>query len=283
MSTVEENKENTPETEMWNDWEKNHRRGRMVGGLFVVVAGGLYLAHEMGVWMPEWLFTWQMLVIFIGLMMGVKHSFRNLGWLIPVLIGGAFLARDYMPHLHITSYIWPVVIIVIGLSMIFRPKRNPCRDHNRWHRYRNRSMRREMGKPEDWSQHSRDWRKYYDEDTKNYAPNDYLEFNAVFGSIKKNVITKSFKGGEVNAIFGGTEINLMQADFEGTVQLEINAIFGGARLIIPAHWEVKSEIAAIMGSVEDKRPPHKDVVTDSNKVLVIQGNSVFGGIEIQSF
>ena len=37
-------------------------------------------------------------------------------------------------------------------------------------------------------------------------------------------------------MFGGAEINFMQADIQGRVELEVNQVFGGTKLIVPAHW-----------------------------------------------
>jgi predicted membrane protein len=215
----------------------------------------------MGAFIPEWVFTWQMLLIAIGTYIGLKHAFRTFGWIVIVLVGVAFLIKDYMPWIQFGKFFWPITIILVGLVMIFRPKRPSCRT-------------------------SREWQKIkYTQTTSpiDSAAEDFLDFNAIFGGIKKNVITKTFRGGEINAIFGGAEINLMQADFTGVIELEANCIFGGTRLVIPGNWTVKSEIAAVMGSVEDKRHIMKDVVADPDKVLILRGNAIFGGLEIQSF
>lgn len=84
-------------------------------------------------------------------------------------------------------------------------------------------------------------------------------------------------------MFGGTELNLMQADIEEKATLEITQVFGGTKLLVPAHWEIKSEIVAVLGSVEDKRPVQPNVSSEPAKTLVLVGTVVFGGIEIKSF
>jgi hypothetical protein len=65
-------------------------------------------------------------------------------------------------------------------------------------------------------------------------------------------------------------------------QLEINAVFGGVRLVIPPHWSLQSELTAFMGSVEDKRPVSRDA-SPNEKILILKGHAVFGGIEVQSY
>jgi hypothetical protein len=58
-------------------------------------------------------------------------------------------------------------------------------------------------------------------------------------------------------------------------------VFGGTKLIVPPHWDVKTELVTIFGGIEDKR--HIASKIDSSKVLIIQGTTVFGGIEINSY
>jgi predicted membrane protein len=109
---------------------------------------------------------------------------------------------------------------------------------------------------------------------------DSIRETAVFGNIRKAVIAKNFVGGEVSSVFGSAEINLMQADIQNQASLELNAVFGSIRLIVPAHWQVKMETSAVLGGIEDKRAKH---AIYSDKVLLLEGNAVFGGIQIESY
>ena len=95
------------------------------------------------------------------------------------------------------------------------------------------------------------------------------------------MISKNFKGGRIESMFGGTELNLMQADFTGTAVLDFNIAFGGVKLYVPPQWNVKSEVTAILGGVEDKRAITPQ--TDSTKVLLLRGSVMFGGLEIKSY
>ena len=98
---------------------------------------------------------------------------------------------------------------------------------------------------------------------------EYIEINAVFGSVNKLILSKNFKGGEINAFMGGAEINLLQADIKQTVQLEINNVFGGTKLLVPGNWDVKNEITAVFGGVEDKRNASISS-PDPNKIIIIK-------------
>jgi len=51
---------------------------------------------------------------------------------------------------------------------------------------------------------------------------------------------------------------------------------------VPSHWMVKSEIVTIFGGVEDKRVM-STVIDTPDKVLILKGTVIFGGIEIKNF
>ena len=112
-----------------------------------------------------------------------------------------------------------------------------------------------------------------------------LDSTVVFGGVKKNIISKNFRGGECVTVFGGTILNLMQADLNGPVVLELTQVFGGTKLIIPPHWKIQSrDMVAIFGGIDDKRPllgnPQDD---ESERLLILKGTCLLGGIEIKSF
>ena len=231
--------------------------GRALGGLIIVTVGALLLARNVGVYFPHWLFSWQMLLIVIGLYVGARHSFRHFGWLIPVAIGSIFLLEDFVPDLSVREYAWPIVIIFIGLMMIFRP--------------RGSRPRRRL----------RDWQRIAEE-TERTSEGSFESFT-MFGENKKQILSKDFKGGESVCVFGGTEINLTQADINGRVSIELIQVFGGTRLIVPAHWKLETEeMVSIFGGLNDKRQFH-NTATDESKVLVLKGTCLFGGIDIKSF
>lgn len=266
-----ENIENTKHEEMWRHMEESHKRGKIFGGILVVAAGSLFLAKELGVAIPQWVFTWKMFLIALGLFIAVKHNFRHMGWMVLVLIGGAFLVGDIYPDIAFKPLIWPIVIILFGLFLIFKPRR-----HKHWRHH---------------------WRKWEDGDKQSYYKSfscvregesiheDTIDSTSIMGGVKKNILSKNFKGGEVTNIFGGAEINLSQADFEGTATLEITNIFGGTRLIVPANWEISSssDSTSVLGSIEDKRPVQPKTSGALSKILILKGTTIFGGIDIRSF
>lgn len=266
--------QNTQPDDMWKDIEKSHRRGKIMGGLLIASIGTLFLARELGAEIPAWLFSWKTLLIGLGIVSAIKHTFRHAGWLILIAIGTAFLLPDIYPDLIIRSILWPSLMILVGLIIVFKPRRKYSdyyrRHWGKWHDH-NRYYRHRMAA--DYSNPSNDLNK-----------EDYIECTSIMAGVKKNVFSKNFKGGEVTNVFGGAEINLMQADFEGKINLEITQVFGGTKLLVPANWEIRSaEMVTVFGSLEDKRPVQPQVGDSAAKILVITGTTVFGGIDIKSY
>jgi hypothetical protein len=242
------------------------RGGRVWAGLFLVIVGGLFLMKSLAVPLPAWLFTWQVLVIGLGLFIGLKHGFRRGGWLAPILVGGIFLTDQYFLNNQLHGHIWPVILIILGLSFIFRPKRRYC-DRNHWREKKNAARERNMPLTNEES----------------ISQDDYIDLTTIFSGSKKNILSKDFKGGDIVNIFGGTELNLSQADINGKAELEVTAIFGGAKLTVPSNWVIKSEATVtIFGGIEDKRSGAA-ITENADKILVLKGTVIFGGIEIRSF
>lgn len=238
--------------------------GRVWTGAFLLLIGvAALLRIAFRPIVPDWLFSWQMLLIVLGLFIGVRHAFRGGAWFILMLLGGIFLANEYYPGFIDERYIWPLALIAVGIFIIFNPRR---REH-RWQEARGPQPQ----------QNTAVLSQAYSE-----TDDDVLDSTSVFGGVKKTMLSKNFKGGEIVNIMGGSEINLSQCDIQGRVVLEVTQIFGGTKVIVPSHWMVKPEMAAIFGGIDDKRTFHNTTI-DHNKVLVLKGTSIFGGIEIRSF
>lgn len=252
---------NMQNNENWENHERSRVRGKIAGGFLIVCIGLLFLARELGVYIPGWIFSWQVFLIALGVVIGIKHNFRKPSWFILMLIGSAFLISDFFPTIGFRPFLWPILIILIGFFIIlksFKKNNSPFGEDNC----------------------RRDSKCNYSGESMN---DDFIKSNVVMGGVKKNILSKNFKGGEIANIFGGTEINLSQADFEKTATIEIKNVFGGTKLVVPANWKIHSEIDTIMGGVEDKRPPQSLMGADINKVLVLKGSLIFGGIEIVSY
>ena len=252
---------------------RQHRHNHIFGGLIFIAAGGLLLARRMGANIPDWLLSWPMFLIAIGILISVKSNFRNSGGYIMILVGCAFLLSDIIPNIDLRNFIWPGVLIIIGLTFILRP-RVPITKTRRWRRWEDRNWgnykpEKSYTEPEIITEEVRD-------------SSEFVEINAVFGGIKKIVLSKNFRGGEINTFMGGAEINLQQADIKQPVSLEVNNVFGGTKIILPSNWDIKNEVTAVFGGVEDKRSINLST-PDVSKSIILRGTCVFGGIEIKNF
>ena len=248
----------------------NRGQGRVWAALILIAIGSALVLERMGLGLPGWLFTWPMILILIGLFIGFKHGFRGAGWIIMILIGGFFLFDDFMPDFSLHRFIWPLVIIFVGIAILLRPRRHP-----EWDKWKEEWKNKNMGK--DWKENWKSRERKYG----NFSSEDFIDVTSVFGGVHKSIVSKDFKGGDITIFMGGSEINLAQADITGTVVMDITQILGGTKLIVPPHWEVRSNITSVFGSVEDKR--QQDRITNPEKVLVIDGTSIFGGIEIKNY
>jgi len=251
-----------------------NRTGRVLSGLMIIAVGVVFFMKQSGVVFPYWLFTWPMFLIGIGMYLLLKSGFRRPGGLGLLLIGGLFLADQLIADISFGQFIWPAAIIFAGIWVMFSPGKKFGKE--RWRKHRERAQRFDRQRETMFSQQNAGMAGSTDQDS-------FMDSTVFFGSVKKNIYSKNFRGGEAVTIFGGTEINLSQAEINGTAELELTQIFGGTKLIIPAHWQVRSELVAIMGGVEDKRSLHPVHQEDDKRVLIIRGTSIFGGIEIKSY
>jgi predicted membrane protein len=245
------------------DGDHEDGRGRIWTGVLFLIIGGVALLKSFRYPVPDWLFNWQTLLIMIGLFVGFKHNFRGAAWFIMMLVGTAFLLNDYLLFGDLDKHVWPIILIAMGAFFIFRPRRRGFR--REW------ELKKKAGEP--------------DQDPsaeETFIKEDFIDATSIFGSTKKNILSKNFMGGDITNIFGGTEINLTQADIQGVATIDVTTIFGGAELIVPSHWAVKSEIVTIFGGIEDKRSV-SPITSTPDKALVLKGTIIFGGIEIKSF
>ena len=280
------------------------RNGKFWVGVVLLVGGLLLFLRESGVWMPNWLLSWPMFLIFLGVARLIGSKFRSSGGIIMIIIGLILLPSEINSFYNFQRFMWPILLIVGGLFFLFRrSKFNNTDWEQHWYKWGNRfdyKMRnwhqwemRPKNETEFNSDHgsekattadsfktSDDFKNQKDE-TNSSEEGEYLYETAILGGIKKSVYSKNFTGGEVTAFFGGVEINFLNADISGTAILDCTQIFGGTKLVVPADWLIVSEMVAIMGGIEDKRI--QKLSYSETKKLVLKGTCVFGGLQILSY
>ncbi|NRA13070.1 MAG: hypothetical protein HRT57_14060 [Crocinitomicaceae bacterium] len=233
-----------------------HQKAKILTGAVVVTFGMFYLLEKAHLNIPGWIVSWKSILLVAGLITLYKHRFQSMSGFIMLGIGSVFMINEFKPHFIDSNLILPIVVILIGLSILGKSlnifgmnKKN----------------------------------QYIFDDGVDQSSEDFINSTTIFGGIKKSIVSKNFLGANFETKFGGTEINLTQADIQQPVVISSSTVFGGLKIIVPSNWEVKSEISAMFGSVEDKRAPISDVSRDPNKILILKGTCAFGGVEIISY
>jgi predicted membrane protein len=240
--------------------ENPHKNSnRVVIGVVLVIAG-FFLAIKNFGFLPDFLyqiiFSWQMVMIIIGLVMSLGSSRRTAG-LILMAVGGFFLI-PLVFHATFPQYnmFWPAIFIIIGIIFIFTTGSKYRNPHWRHHHYTDTTLSTE----------------------------DFIDYLNIFSGGERQVISDNFKGGKVTSIFGGNEIDLTKAKLApGRNELEIACVFGGTTLIVPDDWTVIIDIVPVLGGFSDSRKLSPGRIVDPQKQLVIKGAVVFGGGEIKSY
>ncbi len=117
---------------------------------------------------------------------------------------------------------------------------------------------------------------YYNQNT---MYDNYINSTAIFAEVKKNILSKDFKFGQLTNVFGRTTVDFSHADINGAVVLDSTQLFGEVRIKVPADWHVAPEMTNILAAVEDKRRTPM-ISINYNKVLILRGVGIFATIKI---
>jgi predicted membrane protein len=259
--------------EKFSDWDKRkmgegNSPGERPAGQFrrsgrahlllgiVLMFLGLFLIADLADIIPwrlrDFIFTWQALLIFLGLIFLSNKDNKGTG-VVLIVIGSFFLfprvinVPDYW-----RSLFWPTLLIILGLVVIFGGRRS-------------------------WGG------TYFGGQKRKASSEDWLDDVAVFGGGDRVITSQQFQGGKITHIFGGSKIDFTRAKLApGKNHLEVVLLFGGTKLIVPESWTVKIEVTSVFGGFSDKRVK-SIVVSDTDRSLHITGVNVFGGGEIVNY
>jgi predicted membrane protein len=230
---------------------RHHKRCGMGFGLLLVAIGTLFLLDHLGVLgeIDVWQF-WPMIFVFIGLAKWFSPARHRefLAGAIFILVGGV-VQLQVLGLINISwGMIWPVLIILLGVHILF----------------------------------SGFWRRRHKE-SKIDAPGQ-LDAFVLFGGKEVTSQSQEFEGGLITAIMGGYQLDLTQAKLkDNKANVQVKVVMGGVELYVPRDWRIKSEVAAIMGAVDDKTRQHAPESPDEDRpTLVISGSVVMGGVEIKN-
>ena len=238
-----------------------HIQSKILTGVFVIFFGVMYLLSRSGFTIPHWILSWKSIMIVAGLITLYKHNFRHFFGYILIFVGGFFMINEFRPGTIDSGLFLPILIISIGVMILAKATNF-------------------FGMSKNSGEHIPDVILGGDAEI---SSSDFIKTTTIFGGTEKNVVSKDFKGADLTTVFGGCEINLTQADIQHPVVIQSLSAFGGLEIIVPSNWTVKSEITAIFGGVEDKRSNSIKEGGDPEKVLILRGTALFGGVEVHSY
>lgn len=226
---------------------------RAVLGIILVLVGAALIAFNLNLFsfgIRTIIFSWQMILIVIGLVFLISKENKTVGWIL-LAIGGFFLIPEIMNIPYSWGWrrlFWPLIFIIVGILILFRGSRH---------------YRRNNGETLD---------------------EDSIDDLSMFGGGQRMITSQNFKGGKVTSIFGGSQFNFKGASLaKGRNVIDVLCLFGGSKFIVPRDWDIKVEITSIFGGFSDKRVPDPNVVYDPSKQLVFEGVVIFGGGEVQYY
>lgn len=231
---------------------------KSVAAVLLIVAGAILFLETFDIVdinLKYYIFSWKTLLIGIGLVIVTSSNNKIPGYILMGL-GLVFWVPSFFDYnIRLFQVFWPIVLIAVGLIIITRRNK-----HDNFMR----GIRPNKGEEGAFQA-------------------DYIDDVSIFGGGVKRFSSQNIRGGNVTAVFGGSEIDLVSSQMadKGAV-LDMFIMFGGTKLIVPGSWQVKSEATSLFGGFTDKRhiKPDQEI---SEKVLLIKGVVLFGGVEIKNY
>jgi hypothetical protein len=154
--------------------------------------------------------------------------------------------------------LWPLILIGVGILLLFQ----------RTYEWKVRMPR------------GRVHRGFAFDESK--ATPDRINIDAIFSGGKRVITSQNFQGGAITTVFGGVELDLRQAGMAAdSAVLEIDAIFGGVEVRIPANWSAVVHGVGIFGGFGDHTAQPYPPLPDTRQ-LIVKGSAVFGGVEVKN-
>ena len=236
-------------------WDHRHSAGTQLAlGIFIMTIGVLLTLDRLQIIeTSSALRLWPAGFIALGATMLLQRRERHarfwgFGW----LFLGSWLLLNTLGILRIGFWdlFWPLLLLFIGVRLITRS----------------------MGRTTPLS---------------GTVPDGASNLFAILGESKRTVENESFRGAHMTALLGGCLLDLRQATLapgEPAV-VDVFGFMAGLEIVVPSGWNVVSDVAPILGAVEDKRlPPLAPDVPLGGVAprLSIRGLVILGGLTIKS-
>lgn len=283
----------------------NSNNSRNIVGAIVIIVGIFLLLNNLnlGSWFPDWLFGWPTILIIIGLVIGVNSQFQKKSAIILLIIGGASLISRMM-RTDFGSVTVPIIIISLGIYFIMS-KRNPPvippsapqPPQNAYDWDKRVVVPSDVASDEPLSEsETKPFNEQYgnqqaspgaqafgskEQSSFHQSFEDSLNLNTIFAGQKKVIYSKQFRGGNLTNVFGSIELDLTKADIQQAIVIDTFQLFGSARIIIPPHWTVFTNVASVLGSVDDRR--FQTIYNpDTDKKIYITGTCILGSLTVKN-
>ena len=227
---------------------------RLIVGLIFLLVGIYFLLNNFDLIpfeLPNFITSWQSLLILIGLLLLVSRERRG-GGIVLIVVGIVFLIPEFFDVSvgEVIRQFWPLAFVLVGIVLLFR--------------------RSKEKKTTNYSDAER-------------GAVDYIDETSIIGRNDQLITSDRFRGGKITTIFGSNEINLVNAQLtEGQHEIDIFTLFGNTELTVPGDWNIKIDVTPVLGSFEDHRRHQPSFSADPSKQLVIRGLVLFGSGELMS-
>ncbi len=231
---------------------------RVVPAILLIALGGIFLLSNLHLLRVQdiWQY-WPVILMVAGVfkMADAQDARMRTGGGLLLAFGSIFLANNMGLIPFSVWDLWPLLLIGAGVYMLIDRTAAP-------------RLSFDIGRNQGWRAQRRNW-------TRHEA--------AVFSGGKRKVAVADFQRAKYDAVFGGFEIDLRGSQIQGdSATIEVNAVFGGAEVRIPANWSVVMQGAGVFGGFVDSAEQPNPAVTPNIKHLIVRGAAVFGGVEIKN-
>ncbi|MDB5272322.1 MAG: hypothetical protein JWO58_689 [Chitinophagaceae bacterium] len=227
---------------------------RIWAGTLLLFTGIFYLLYNLNALpfdAPPYVFSWQMVVVLIG----IYYFYRSWFWGLAFIGMGIYFMLPIMGVLPVFDIhkIWPALLILLGLMVLLGSG------------FKKKSKKKIMSK-----------------NNINEINDGTFDITAIMGGDSRQISAYDFKGGTITAVMGGIELDLTNCYLskEGAI-IDLSVVMGGVSLKVSREWNIQSEISPILSGIEDADIHTMGVHIDPAALVILRGTVVMGGIEIK--
>lgn len=200
---------------------------------------------------------WPVIIIALGikLLFNSEPKHKIQGSMI-ITLGILFQINELeIIDLNFWSILWPVLLIFAGISLITNVQKRRYKLHKD-HLFNDSCKKEEI------------------------TEDDFVNVECVLSSVKKNLMTNEFKGGEITGVMGSVEIDMRRSTLSETGGiLSLSTVMGNIELFLPQDWNIFVKTEVVLGNVENTTINKFDI---DQPYIEIRASAVMGNIEIRN-